>query len=131
MPYWIKWDEMEWEGVSEHVSRKVVIREKMMMVMYRFRSYAVWPKEIHEAEQGGYIIKGRIELNLPAQRRRILLGPGDGYLIGSNIPHFWKTLEEETILIDIFSPPRKNLIKKKFAPDAVEGNTETFRKNEK
>ena len=110
---------MDWEEVNKNISRKVVIRESIMMVMYRFAPNLTWPEEIHEAEQGGYIIKGRLELNLPTEGKKILLGAGDGYLIGSNIPHSWKTLEEETILIDIFSPPRKELIKNKFAPTAA------------
>ena len=87
-----------------------------MMIMYRFGSHAVWPEEVHEPEQGGYVIKGKLVLNLPAQNERMILGPGDGYLIGSNVPHFWETLDEESLFIDIFSPPRKELVKDKFAP---------------
>lgn len=126
MPYWIKWGEMPWEEVNANVSRKVIIRDHMMMVMYRFGPHLTWPEEIHKAEQGGYVIKGKIELSLPSESKRILLKAGDGYLIGSKIPHAWKTLDEEAILIDIFSPPRKELIEKKFAPHAIqkEGLTE-------
>lgn len=107
---------MDWEEVNKNTSRKVVIRERMMMVMYRFAPHLTWPEEIHEVEQGGTIIQGKLELNLPMERRKILLGAGDGYLIGSRIPHSWKTLREEAIFIDIFSPPRKELIQRKFAP---------------
>jgi len=120
MSYWIKWEEIPWERVNDQISRKVVVRDRMMMVMYRFAPNLVWPEEVHEAEQGGYIIKGRLELNLPAEGKKVLLGAGDGYLIGSKIPHAWKTLEEEAILIDIFSPPRRELLEKKFAPHAPE-----------
>jgi hypothetical protein len=48
----------------------------------------------------------------------MLLGPGDGYFIGSNIPHSWVFLEKATV-IDVFSPPRRELFKKKFAPCAA------------
>ncbi|MBW1973778.1 MAG: hypothetical protein DRG20_02150 [Deltaproteobacteria bacterium] len=118
MQSWIKWDQIEWEIVNENISRKVVIREKIMMVMYKFKPNVVWPEEKHEAEQGGYIIDGKIILRLPDEKKEVLLSKGDGYLIGSNMSHSWETLDEDVIFIDIFSPPRKELIKNKFAPYA-------------
>jgi quercetin dioxygenase-like cupin family protein len=118
MPYWIKWEEMVWERVNDQISRKVVTRDRMMMVMYRFGSHLSWPEEVHEAEQGGYLIKGKLELTLPEKGEKVLLVPGDGYLIGSKVPHSWRTLEEETVFIDIFSPPRRELFREKFAPNA-------------
>jgi quercetin dioxygenase-like cupin family protein len=114
--YWVQWDEIPWEEVNEHIHRKVVMGDRMMMVMYLFAPHQVWPREAHEAEQGGYILKGEIELNLPSEKKRRILRAGDGYLIGSNVPHSWRTLEKETLLIDLFSPPRKELIEHKFAP---------------
>jgi len=116
----IKWKKMKWEKVNKHICRKVVRKNHIMMVMYRLDPHQVWPLEIHEAEQGGYVFKGKVELSLPAIRKRIILRAGDGYLIESNAPHSWKTLEEETILLDIFSPPRKELLRNKYAPNAVE-----------
>jgi quercetin dioxygenase-like cupin family protein len=120
MPAWIKWSEMDWEEVNEHISRKVVMEDRLMMVLYRFDPHQSWPVEIHEAEQGGYILQGKIELSLPAEGKKILLGPGDGYLIGTKVAHSWVTLEEETVLLDVFTPPRKELFQKKFAPKAME-----------
>jgi quercetin dioxygenase-like cupin family protein len=116
----LRWPEIAWERVNESIDRKLVMGERLMMVMYRFAPDQVWPEEVHEAEQGGYILKGRIELALPAQGEKHLLGAGDGYLIPPRIPHSWRVLEE-TILIDFFSPPRRELFQKKFAPNAKEG----------
>jgi hypothetical protein len=48
----------------------------------------------------------------------MLLGPGDGYLIESNRAHSWKVLDEEVRLVDVFSPPRNELIDHKYAPMA-------------
>ena len=115
----IHWSEMPWEEVNEHISRKVVMKDHLMMVLYRFDPHQAWPVETHEAEQGGYILEGKIELHLPVSGKRVLLGPGDGYLIGTNVPHSWKTMEE-TILLDVFTPPRKELFHKKFAPNETE-----------
>lgn len=116
IPCWIKWEEIPWEPVREGISRKMVIGDRMMMVMYCFGTQLSWPEEIHEAEQGGYIVEGEIELNLPSEGKRMILRAGDGYLIGSNVPHSWRTLGKEALLIDLFSPPRRELIDRKFAP---------------
>ena len=119
MDYGIKWDQMPWEEVNENISRKVVIKKRMMMILYRFRTNLEWPEEKHEAEQGGYIIKGKALLRLPGEKQEIILGPGDGYLIDSNKRHSWKMLEEEVLLVDFFSPPRRELMEQKYAPNAT------------
>jgi hypothetical protein len=91
-----------------------------MMVMYRMAKNQAWPEEVHEAEQGGYILPGGIDLPLPARGEKNLLWPGDGYLIPSRIPPSWRVLVETT-LIDFFSPPRRELDQKKFAPNGKTG----------
>jgi quercetin dioxygenase-like cupin family protein len=119
MTSWTKWDRLPWEEVKENIYRKVVMGDRMMMVLYRFDAPQEWPEEEHEATQGGYIIKGKILLRLPEEGREMVLGPGDGYLIESYKRHSWKVLVEDVVLVDFFSPPRKELMKEKFAPDAV------------
>ncbi|NIS60064.1 MAG: hypothetical protein GTO13_04975, partial [Proteobacteria bacterium] len=75
MPPWILWDKIPWERVNEKISRKFVIRDRMMMVMYRFEPHTAWPEERHEAEQAGYILAGRVELSLPSEGKKVILGP--------------------------------------------------------
>lgn len=116
MPRKIVWDEMPWETVNEDVSRKVIMGDNLMMVLYRFGAGLRWPEEMHVAEQGGYVLKGKVEFH--SGDTTLELGPGDSYYIESNVPHHTHFIEE-TILIDVFSPPRKNLLEKDggFAPD--------------
>ena len=111
-----------WEEVNENISRKMVVGNRVMMVMYRFRKRAEWPEEKHDAEQGGYMIKGRTLLRLPDGDKELVLGPGDGYLIESNKRHAWKYLDDEVVFIDFFSPPRFELLERKFAPKAETGS---------
>jgi quercetin dioxygenase-like cupin family protein len=118
----IKWGEIPWEEVNENVSRKVIMGDRMMMVMYKFAAGLVWPEEIHLAEQGGYVLKGRYELHSKGEKHLIL--PGNSYFVESNVPHSSHFIEE-TILIDVFSPPRKELMEEKggFAPYATQQKT--------
>ena len=114
----INWHQIPWETVNENISRKLVKGKNLMMILYRFQPNQEWPTEIHKAEQGGYIIEGDIILRLPNEKLELLLGPGDGYLIESDQAHSWKVLDEEVLLVDVFSPPRHELIKHKYAPMA-------------
>ena len=110
MDCWTKWDQMPWEDVIEGISRKVVMADRMMMVMYLFAPNQEWPEEKHEAEQGGYVVKGEALLRLPGEGKEMVLGPGYSYLIPSMKAHSWKILDQEAILLDFFSPPRKELM---------------------
>jgi quercetin dioxygenase-like cupin family protein len=109
----IVWGDLKWEEVNSQVSRKVFVGERLMMVLYRFAPGCRWPEEKHEAEQGGYILKGKIILRIPDENREVLLGPGQGYWVASNSRHAWKVLDEEVILMDVFSPPRFELLGEK------------------
>jgi quercetin dioxygenase-like cupin family protein len=90
--------------------------DHLMMVLYRFGAGLTWPEEMHVSEQGGYILKGKVEFH--SGGTTLELGPGESYFIESNVPHYTHFVEE-TILIDVFAPPRKNLMEKGggFAPD--------------
>jgi quercetin dioxygenase-like cupin family protein len=114
----MRWNEVEWEDFHPQVSRKILMGENFMMVMYRFDKDLIWPPEKHVAEQGGYIVSGKVKSTVNGVAN--ILGPGESYLIESNVLHVSEFLEE-TVLIDIFSPPRKYLLEegKGFAPDRV------------
>ena len=118
MPQKVVWDEIEWEPVSDQVSRKVIMGSNMMMVLYKFAEGCTWPMEQHEAEQCGYVVKGKIEFTTGG--RTLTLTAGDSYMIESMAPHESHYVEE-TILVDLFSPPRKKLMEKGkgFAPDQI------------
>jgi transcriptional regulator with XRE-family HTH domain len=58
----------------------------------------------HEAEEGGIVIRGHIEITIGNQRR--ILGPGDAYFFDSRQPHrFRNTSNEECELISACAPP--------------------------
>jgi quercetin dioxygenase-like cupin family protein len=112
----VKWNQLPWEQVTDNISRKVIMGKHLMMIYYRFQPFQQWPAEAHAAEQGGYILKGKIILRLEDEKQELQLGPGDGYLIASNRKHSWQVLEKEVLLVDFFGPPRNELINNKYAP---------------
>ena len=58
----------------------------------------------HAGEEGGVIVKGRIELTVGGESR--ILGPGDAYYFKSSLPHrFRNTGREECEIVSASSPP--------------------------
>ncbi len=57
----------------------------------------------HEHEQVGYIARGRVRFEIGGETQD--LAEGDSYVAPSNVPHAVTALED-SIAIDVFSPPR-------------------------
>lgn len=58
----------------------------------------------HEGEEGGIVVRGRIELTVGGQAR--VLGPGDAYYFSSALPHrFRNGGREECEIISASTPP--------------------------
>jgi len=58
----------------------------------------------HLGEQGGVVVRGRIELSVGGEAR--VLGPGDGYYFKSSLPHRFRNVgREECEIVSASSPP--------------------------
>lgn len=58
----------------------------------------------HAAQEGGIVLKGRLEVTVGDQVT--VLSPGDAYLFNSRIPHrFRNTGNEDCVLVTVCTPP--------------------------
>lgn len=58
----------------------------------------------HEAEEGGVVIAGVVEVTVGDQTR--VLNPGDGYLFDSRLPHRFRNIgETECVIVSACTPP--------------------------
>lgn len=58
----------------------------------------------HDSEEGGVVVRGRLEVIVGDQRR--VLGPGDAYYFDSRLPHrFRNPGDEECEVVSACSPP--------------------------
>ena len=58
----------------------------------------------HAGEEGGVIVKGKIELTVGGESR--VLGPGDAYYFKSSLPHRFRNIgREECEIVSASSPP--------------------------
>jgi transcriptional regulator with XRE-family HTH domain len=58
----------------------------------------------HAGEEGGVVVRGRIELTVGGESR--ILGPGDAYYFKSTVPHRFRNIgREECEIVSASSPP--------------------------
>jgi quercetin dioxygenase-like cupin family protein len=65
---------------------------------------AVVPMHDHPHEQVGYVVRGRVQFVINGET--LIAETGDSYAIAGGIPHEATALED-SVVIDVFSPPRE------------------------
>ena len=101
-------DQIPVETLNPLMSRQMVWGERAMLARILLRKDAVVPEHSHENEQISYIVEGALRFTL-GDGRVITVGSGEVLVIPSNLPHQAEALED-TIDLDVFSPPRADWI---------------------
>jgi len=107
-----KWDDVELETMSDVISRKVISGEKAMVAQVFLKKDAVVPEHHHANEQITYILEGALKFEL--EGTEVVVRKGEVLHIPSNVPHRAVALED-TLDLDIFSPPREDWLTKNDA----------------
>jgi quercetin dioxygenase-like cupin family protein len=108
-----RWDSMKKERVSDMLERRLITGERMMLAQVYLKKGCIVPKHSHENEQLTYILEGALKFSLGDDgAEEITVSAGEVLLIPSNVPHKAEALEE-TLDVDIFSPPRQDWLDKK------------------
>jgi quercetin dioxygenase-like cupin family protein len=81
----------------------------MTLVFFYLAPGAVIPEHSHPHEQIGTVLKGSLQLCVGTDER--IVNPGEAWVIPSDVPHSGKNLEAPAEIIEIFSPPREDLVK--------------------
>lgn len=70
-------------------------RRHMQILHERYEPGADTGRELlrHESEEGGIVVRGRIELTVGTEMR--VLGPGDAYYFDSRLPHRFRNVGDE------------------------------------
>jgi len=104
----LNWNDIPVEHPAEGIERQMVIGENIMIVRFRFTPFLVTPEHTHPHEQMSMIIQGRVRFFIEGQER--IAAPGDILHFPSNILHGATMMDEEVVLIDIFSPIREDFL---------------------
>jgi quercetin dioxygenase-like cupin family protein len=105
-----RWNDMPREELNPLIGRRFVTGEQAMLAQIYLAKDAIVPKHSHENEQITWILEGRLRLKLGEDGEQVVdLGAGDVLHIPPNVPHEALALED-TVDIDVFSPPRADWI---------------------
>jgi len=81
-----------------------------MLVEFRFQKGGVGAPHKHEEhEQVGYIVKGSFELSVDGRTQVVYAG--DTYYADRNVVHGVVAIEDDSVIIDAFTPPRSDFLK--------------------
>jgi quercetin dioxygenase-like cupin family protein len=101
-------DSIPVEQLNPLIDRQFVYGERAMLARLTLRKGAIVPRHSHENEQITYILEGALRFTM-GDGRVITVGAGQVLVIPSNMPHQAEAVED-TIDLDIFTPPRADWI---------------------
>lgn len=109
---WHRWEDMPKERVSDQLERRLITGERMMLAHVYLEKGCVVPKHSHENEQLTYILEGALRFWIGEdEQEEIVVRAGEVLVIPSNVPHKAEAIED-TLDVDIFSPPRQDWLDK-------------------
>jgi quercetin dioxygenase-like cupin family protein len=109
---WYRWDDMPKERVTDMLDRRFITGDRMMLAHVYLKKGCLVPMHQHENEQLTYVLEGRLDFVIGEDRsRKVSVGPGEVLFIPSNVPHE-ATAAEDTLDVDVFSPPRQDWLDK-------------------
>lgn len=104
----IKFEDHGWEQMAPKLQRKYVSGEKGMLALFKMDKGAKVPLHHHPNEQTSYITQGSVKVTI--QGKDYTVKAGEVLIIPANIPHEFECLEDGTLDIDFFAPPRTDWI---------------------
>jgi quercetin dioxygenase-like cupin family protein len=107
-PAHYRWDDLDAEPLKGTITRRMITGTSMMIAEVRLGKGEIVPQHAHHNEQITYITAGALHFKLGADgAHEVTVRAGEVLVIPSNMPHSAEALED-TIDIDIFSPPRED-----------------------
>ena len=107
-PQLTNWGNVPVEQLEEGIERQMIVGEKLMICRLRFAPRVVTPAHDHPHEQMTFVEKGRVRFTIGDEEH--IAEAGDVLHFPPNSWHGATMLDEEVILVDIFSPLREDFI---------------------
>ena len=107
-PQHTDWSKVRVEQLEEGIERQMIVGENLMVCRLRFAPFVVTPAHDHPHEQITFVERGRVLFTIGEEER--IAEPGDVLHFPPNSWHGATMLDQEVILIDIFSPIREDFL---------------------
>jgi quercetin dioxygenase-like cupin family protein len=103
-----RWDDMPKEDLSPGLGRRLVTGDRVMLAHVYFTKGTEVPRHRHHNEQITYILEGALQFYFGAEDEEThTVHAGEVLVIPSDLPHRAVALED-TLDVDVFSPPRQD-----------------------
>ena len=107
-PQHTDWSQIPVEHLEEGIERQMIVGEKLMICRLRFAPHVVTPAHDHPHEQITFVERGRVRFTICEAQR--IAEAGDVLHFPSGSWHGATMLDEEVVLIDIFTPLREDFL---------------------
>jgi len=104
----LDWSVIPVEPIAEGIERQMVVGDRLMICRLRFQPHVVTPAHDHPHEQMTVVEKGRALFTIGDEQREV--GPGTVLHFPSGVWHGATMLDEEVVLLDIFTPIREDFL---------------------
>ena len=104
----VNWSNVPIEDVADGIQRQMVVGEGLMICRFRFAPFLVTPEHEHPHEQMSIVVSGRVRFFVEGTER--IAVPGDVLHFPPGCWHGATMMDEEVVLIDIFSPVREDFL---------------------
>ena len=106
---YIPWHTIPLEELNPLLQRQFVVGQEIMVARVLLKKGCIVPEHSHHNEQLTYILDGALKFWIDG--REIVLHSGEVLCIPAHMPHKAEALED-TVDLDVFSPPRADWINK-------------------
>ena len=104
----LNWSSIPIEHPGEGIERQMVVGQNLMICRFKFTPYLETPQHRHPHEQMSIVVSGRVRFFVEGEER--VCSPGDVLQFPANCLHGATMMDEEVVLIDVFTPLREDFL---------------------
>ncbi len=105
----VRWDDVPVEQIADGIERQMIVGQRLMLCRLRLQPHVITPVHSHPHEQMTVVEKGRVRFTIGGETRTA--SAGDVLCFPSGVVHGATILDEEAVLVDIFTPLREEFLK--------------------
>jgi len=103
-----QWADVPARRIGEGIERQMIVGERLMLCRLTIGPHVDTPVHSHPHEQMTIVERGRVRFTIDGRER--LAVAGDVLHFPPNVVHGATMLDEEVVLIDIFTPIREDFM---------------------
>ena len=104
----LNWSNIPVEQVADGIQRQMLVGDQMMICRFHFKPFLVTPEHDHPHEQMTIVERGKVRFFIEGKER--IASAGDVLHFPSQTWHGATMMDEEVVLIDIFTPVREDFL---------------------